>query len=457
MASTKRAPAGQQDAPTGVTTETVRSVWTTQGPATWPSPPALMSYTALRDIETCPLLWGLRQGDYADVWAGKGYPPAPTGATLAGHVVHVALERVVRAAGQARDSLAGDPGDADPMALMVTALRALGGISAVLDAVFRETVTEWESNPRLSPRAKEFANELQRQLPSLRLRVQHFLNHVDLGRLRAAGRTTCGSEGGSREQRVPLPLAPGLHAEVPLVNEALGWYGKADLLRVGAEAGAAGGDEIIDFKTGLPKPEHAFQLRIYALLWARESRRNPTGRRARKLTVLYGGGPVDVPAPTTDQELDNVAQEIVARTAEARSLTEQHPPPARPSREACEWCDVRQMCPAFWAPATRASIAPASAPSRQQADVGVQIVQRQGTWSWVAIVREVGALSDEIVVGTRVLMRARPHDEHLASLIVAGGLLRITGAQLVPPSDESGGLSVLSLTRSTEAFQLLPK
>ena len=35
---------------------------------------------------------------------------------------------------------------------------------------------------------------------------------------------------------------------MPLVNEQLGWYGKADLLRVGAETGTERGDEIVDFK-----------------------------------------------------------------------------------------------------------------------------------------------------------------------------------------------------------------
>jgi hypothetical protein len=369
--------------------------------------------------------------------------------------VHVALERIVRAVGEARDRLAGEQGagDGDPMALVVAALRALGGISAVLDGVIRETVSGWESNPRMRPRVKELANELQRQLPTLRPRVQHFLNRVDLSRLRP-GRGPSGAASGEREETSVRPLAPGLHAEVPLVNDELGWYGKADLLRVGAETGAADDGEIVDFKTGLPKPDHALQLRIYALLWAREKRRNPMGRRVRTLTVLYGSGPVDIPAPTTDEDLDGVTHELAERTEQARAAVQQHPPEARPSREACEWCDVRHMCPAYWAPATRAAIAPSTEPPRHQVDAGVQIVQRQGAWSWVALVREVGALSDDVAVGARGLLRARPHDEHFASLIGAGARLRIVAAQFVPVSDESGGLPVLSLTRSTEAFVL---
>lgn len=430
-----------------------RSIWTTQGPTSWPSLPARMSYTTLRDIETCPLRWALRQGEYAGLWKEKGYPPAPAGATIAGHVVHVALERIVRAVGATRQGLADDhgAGDGDPMALVVGALRSLGGVSAVLEGVIQETVSGWESNPRLRPRAKELANELQRQLPALRPRVQQYLNQVDRSRLRPR-REVSGAGAGEQEERSVRPLAPGLHAEVPLVNDELGWYGKADLMRIGAEAEATGGDEIVDFKTGLPKPDHAFQLRIYALLWAREVRRNPAGTRARKLTVLYGSGPVGVPAPITDDDLDGVTNELAARTTQARAAVQQHPPGARPSREACEWCDVRQMCPAYWAPTVRAAIAPTTEPSRHLIDAGVRIVQRQGAWSWVALVGEVGALSEDVAVGARVLLRARPHDEHFGSLISVGKRLRIIAAQYVDPSEESGGLGVLSLTRATEGF-----
>jgi hypothetical protein len=439
-------------------TEPPRSVWTTRGPTEWPPPPKRMSYTTLRDIETCPLRWSLRQGTYPDAWSGTGYPPSPAGATIAGHVVHEALERIVRAVSAAREAQPAGrdayPNTSDPMVLVVEALRALGGISAVLEGVIRETVHGWESNPRLRPRAKELASDLQRQLPALRPRVQHFLNRVDLPWVRPPVGSSAGAPGGDPQKDFARALAPGLYAEVPLINDELGWYGKADLLRVGADV-ACNDSEIVDFKTGLPKPDHALQLRIYALLWAREKRHNPRGRRVRKLTVLYGSGPVEVPAPITDGELDGIAEELALRTAEARAATQHHPPEARPSRSACEWCDVRHMCPAFWAPTTRGLIAGFDETPRYQVDAGVQILGKQGAWSWIARLQEFGALSDGIVVGDRVLLRARPHDVHFASLMTVDARLRILSAQFVVPSEESGGLPVLSLTRTTEAFVIM--
>lgn len=431
-------------------------MWTTAGPTSWPSPPAMMSYTTLRDIEMCPLRWGLRQGEYAAIWAGKGYPPALAGATIAGQVVHAALERIMRAVSAVHGTLAGDQvlGDSNAMMLVVEALRSLGGISAVLKDTIRETVSSWGSNPRLQPRMKELASDLQRQIPVLGLRVQHLLSCVDFRSLRV-GYAANRADNGEREDSIVGPLAPGLHAEVPVVNEELAWYGKADLLHMGTDNAATKGDEIFDFKTGSQKPDHAFQLRIYALLWARDKQRKPNGRRACRLTVLYDSGAVDVPAPITDEDLDGIANELAKRTSQARAEAEQHPPSARPSREAREWCDVRHMCNVYWEPATRAAIAPSLGAPRRQVDTGVQILRRQGAWSWVALVREVGALSDDIALGARVLLRARPQEEHFASLISAGSQLRIIGAQYVPPSEESGGLPVLSLARTTEGFLLL--
>jgi hypothetical protein len=97
-------------------------------------------------------------------------------------------------------------------------------------------------------------------------------------------------------------------------------------------------------------------------------------------------------------------------------------------------------------------MAPSNEPTRLQADAGVQIMQKQGAWSWIARVEEVGALSDDVSVGARLLLRARPNDMHFASMMPVGARLRILAAQFVAPSEESGGFAVLSLTRSTEAF-----
>jgi hypothetical protein len=376
---------------------------------------------------------------------------------MAGHVVHVALERIVGAVGASvrnEDSDTQSPAtpsrfatSEDTMALIVRTLKLLGGVSAVLELVLEDTVSDWLSNPRLAPRAQELIAELRRQLPALRQRVQQFLGRLDLAHVRHSAQ-----ESDTRDSGGPTrPLSPGVYAEVPLVNDDLGWFGKADLLRIGDPV-VGEADEIIDFKTGSPKDDHALQLRIYALLWAKEKNRNPTGRRVTRLTVLYPTGAADVPAPFTDEEVTLLTDDLITRTEKAYASIRQAPPVATPSREACEWCDVRHMCTAYWAPLIPGGLAQVRDQSRDEADVELHVLASQAAWSWQARVEAVGALSGELPNGARVLVRARPHDTHLASLLMSGTRVRVLGARLLAPSDESGGLPVLGLLRSTEVF-----
>lgn len=462
------------------------SIWTTRAPEAWPKPPSPMSYTVLRDIETCPLRWALRRGYYPGLWSGVGYPSAPPLATVAGQVVHGALERIVRQVGHTPHPNTPSPeltpaSDAlDSLQRVITALRALGGITAVLESVLTEIVQTWVGNPRLTPRVLEWEAELRRQLPALRQRVQQLMAQVDIGRaslasevLEADGAGSAIATPRSRPPRVPVrALLPGVYAEIALNNPELDWYGKADVLRIPAPHSAGpsgpqprGGCEIIDFKTGVAKEEHALQLRIYALLWARESRLNPSGRPATQLTLVYRSGSVAVVPPASGDELDALEAEVRARSLGAREAVATHPPLPRPSRTACEWCDVRQMCAAYWAPATRMTMSDApGSPATQLTpavdsdvvtDVELAILSSQGPWSWLARVTALGALTAQIPLGSRLLVRARAHDPHFGRLLGVGARVRVVGARHFAPSEESGGLSVIALTRSTEAF-LLP-
>src|SRR5437016_4566433 len=76
------------------------AVWTTGARAAWPDAPRRVGYALLGGIEACPLRWALRRGEYPDVWKGVGYPSAPPLATIAGQLVHGALERILRAVGR---------------------------------------------------------------------------------------------------------------------------------------------------------------------------------------------------------------------------------------------------------------------------------------------------------------------------------------------------------------------
>lgn len=439
---------GTADKSTLVAQRGSRSMWTTQGPSGWPAAPVLMSFTALRDIEECPRRWALRNSEFPKLWQGRGYPPAPTPAALAGQVVHRAIELIVRAVAGRRDQ--SEPAD-DTIAAetaVVNALRSLGGISSVLETAVQEIVSPVSSNPRVAPHAGEMRSDLLRRVPTLRTRVQGALSRLNLAGANPRAGTYSHALPRSRLTS-PAPMSPGLHAEVPVISEALGWCGKVDLLRV-AEAADSAGDEITDFKTGKPRADHAFQARVYALLWARDKARNPSARLAHRLALVYDACETEIPPPATEAQLASLEAELAERTATARAAVAGEPPAARLSNGSCTRCDVRHMCNSFWE-SERPFVA--ADPTVPGFDAGVLILQRQGSWSWVARLRELGALSTGIPLGSHVLLRARPHDDSFCALLHTGMNVRVVGSHLMSASDESGGLPVLALTRWTELYE----
>lgn len=439
-------------------------LWVVRGPDKWPGPPSPMSFTVLRDIETCPLRWSLRRGSYTGLWSSRGYPSTPRLGTLAGQVVHGVLERIV---GEVARQAESPDTVSDDLERMVRALRALNGITAVLEAMITDVVRSWEGNPRFASQAREWDDELRRQLPTLRLRVQQMLAQVNAPHQGLGARSLAGAEGESEGARpnLPAPLSLGLQAEVSLNNPELDWFGKADLLHVGANTCA-----IIDFKTGIAKEDHGLQLRIYALLWQRDKQLNPSGRPATALTLVYGGGPVAVAVPGP-VELDALASELAMRSSAARAAVTVTPPEARPSRAACEWCDVRHLCGVYWRPAAGSGAdgrADDSATRSEQAslstetptggfrggDLELRILAAQGAWSWHASVSAAGVLTAGITTGERVLVRARPRDPLVPALMIPGTHVRVVDAQILGPTEESADLPVVALGRNTEVFVL---
>lgn len=446
-------------------------MWAVGLPHAWPEPPRVMSYSVLREIEICPLRWSLRRAAYPTIWDQQGYPMAAPLATIEGQVVHETLERIVVEASEqgTKSSIVDVPAGrlprsvlSEPGADVIGTLRRLGGITAVLESVLKRIAVTWVTNPRLAPRVREWKSELQRRLPVLRQRVQ--------GMLADGGVAQAFEAKGSpaRRERMHAPgeggrtraLGPGVYAEVPLNNRELGWFGKADLLAVTVDTGRGGSAptpecEITDFKTGVPREDHKLQLRIYALLFARDKALNPKGWQATRLKLVYPDHTLGVEPPATDEDLERLAAELSARTEEARKEISVQPPRGRPAVEACEWCDVKHMCDAYWS---------AEAPEVQRermaqqvpTNLEVSVLSQRSPASWSAQVTAVSALGSEVKAGSHILIRSRPSDMHLGALLRAGRRVRILGGQALPPSEESNGAVVISLGRSSEVFVVGP-
>lgn len=405
-------------------------VWSLSHPSVWPEAPPWMSFSVLSDLEACPRRWALSAADYPHVWKHRGYPHAPRPAALEGTVVHVTLRRITSALVER-----GCPSLLDESA--ISTLRELGGYTAIIMRSVERTLHPYERNPRATPVLDGIRHRLAARIPELRSRVQRFLSRIHLeSRAARSGGARTHPEGESRNQ-----LQHGSHSEVKLRASELGWLGVADLLTLSTTH-----CEIRDFKTGTLKPEHASQLRTYALLWARDRDLNPSGRPADRLVLSYDDGDIEVSAPT-GYALRSLEEELRERTSAALAGLQTNPPEARPSPENCGYCSVRHLCEEYWQWYARQS-GSSELPKSPFADIQIRLIGRHGPSSWDGGVE----FSSNVKAGEPILLRTA----NLRFELYPGQRLRLLNVHISMPIEESiedaRHLVVATMGVSSEAF-----
>lgn len=385
----------------------------------WPQPPAVWSYSSLREAEECPRRWMLTRAEYPDIWASSGYPPRPILPALVGEAVHRILELVLLSL---RDH--GCEVLAAPCGVAV--LKDLGGYTKLAERAVDELLTVLDSNPRAKDRLPEFRSALSARVPEMRRRVQGILARTSL-------RPSLVRRDASIEPGVRMPLGEGSHPEVELRAAELGFVGRVDLLTI-----HSGACTVTDYKTGAPDPHHADQLRTYALLWSRDRDLNPNEIPVQQLVVSYPTHEEPVDAPT-ERELAVLAQRLVDRTQGAVQELGVQPPPARPALEMCRRCSVRHLCEAYWS--GPAGVTPSRQPLNELSFIDCQLVvgRRNGPRSWIVTLepsQQSGLL--------RTLTETPP--------FVPGDHVRLLDVAYVP--DEESGRSILTVTGATEIHVL---
>jgi hypothetical protein len=324
----------------------------------------------------------LAHGDYTSALGVKEYPRRLRKRTIAGQVTHLALQKIadcLREAGCVGPQDSGVP----------AALRELGGISRVLETCRDDVLGTLVGNPRAEPYADVLRDDLARRLPTLRQQVQ--------GTLQRIFGSSEPPPGAGQGDRTPSggALSDGFYTEVRLAPNDLPWIGWADAIKLGP-----GHCEIIDYKTGVVEEMHREQLRLYALLWARDSTLNPSGRLATHLTIVYPSESQSVDAPT---EADLAAMEASLEGLGARVTTALRtvPPPPSVATDSCRFCDVKHMCPEYWEPESRPKLR--EEPPAVVRSLELAVADRRGVRSWSVNVMfdpfiEAGA--DAILVGS---------------------------------------------------------
>lgn len=397
-------------------------VWDVNGPVVWPDAPTEMTVSTLIDIEGCPRRWALSTAAYPELWAERGYPPRLQLKALAGSVVHLSLETVMKAL-----TRAGCPSVQDASAIAV--LQSLNGLTAVINQSINRLLERLADNPRAWHLQDYAGRSLRSQAPELRARVQTMLCQRHL----PSSLNPAPLHGGRPRSR--SRLANGVYCELELRASSFHWKGKADLLAL-SDLDC----EITDFKTGEPSDEHHFQIRTYALLWSRDTELNPDRRRVSRLILAYPSGDKPVPSPD-DAELDELEQHVAARGAAARDSVSQRPPAAQPEMQLCRYCGVRQLCDTYWLPDTQRALA-AQAGSQPFGDIEVRILDRHGPSSWDISARVPGKALEPV----RGLLRTNGETEFRS-----GDRLRILDAAFSGLDDN--GPPVVTLGVLSEVYR----
>jgi len=321
----------------------------------------------------------LERADYPALWDRRGYPVVPVRAAVFGSVVHLIIERLSHAMGTTDDAVA-------PLTI-VDVLRALGGWAQIAEAAINKALADFDDNPRVSLAALDrLRDDLVRRVPEAVDRVKLLLR--DRPSITTRVRPVHAVDSALRD--APRgPATPGIHIERTVTVEDLRLSGRIDLLSI---------DEvdvtITDFKTGAEREEHDDQVRLYSLLWRFDALTNPAGRPATKLIIAYPSHERAVAAPDVQKMLALHAL-TAARIAAADATVISASPPALPSLEACQFCQVKHLCDAYWV-----SVPPhiTRAPLDEWFDMEGRVSRRNGSRSWVFETLDQPAL--EVLVRT---------------------------------------------------------
>ena len=359
----------------------------------WPPAPRRWSFSAYRIARDCPRQWALMTaGAVTGAGAGGAGSMPPLVGRIRGRTCHRALEEMFRIHGTH-----GGPPVGSPAMLAFWRERLPRGLTALTREMLLAEVHTIATKEGLSAGAeRNLARACEAELPMI-------LRYVN-----GAFRVVLTMTSATAAQQ----LTPEVDVEATL-GAGDTWVGRIDLV---AEAPTA--IALLDFKTGRPGESDQGQLECYALLYARDRRRNPEGRLATRLVLLYPqNGAVEWEAPS-ERGLDELERTFGEAGARLNAEVTMRPPRAQPEERRCTMCSVRGHCDDYWMQA-REHWSVASHDRR------VRVERLQGD-------REIHGRS--VGTGLRVVLILRD-DSWVAPPI--GAVIRVVGAKSTgAPSDD---------------------
>lgn len=405
--------------------------WTVFKPSAWPSLPDWMSFSTINAIEACPRQWALKNANYDDVWQEKGYPTITSMPALEGIVIHRSIKAIL-------NTLVFDVNDDTGEERIVRILIQMGGFSAILEKNIDDVMSMTAGNPRNCTINESTRIHLITKIPELRIKLQKEINHITpfYNWANHCRVMTLDSNQPKGELRF------GTYSELPVEAQDIHWRGVVDML-VLTESFC----EIREFKTGVHQESHEAQLHIYALLWLRDKKRNPRGRPADRLTLVYSDKVKSVPVlDINDMKL--LASNLEERRSHLCTIMNTIPPNATPSTEKCSICQVRQLCDEYW-PWLSQHIETDVTTELSYQDFQVQLLSPRGDSCWLCKVEYACCC----FIGTHIIL-----DTERAKVTLGDGMrLRLLNIQVstTPCTERLSGTNqnyTANITRYSELF-----
>lgn len=302
-------------------------------PVKWPRPPDQLSFSTFREIETCPLRWGLANARYGADWCRGGrYPQKPNHAAICGSVTHRVVEELVREVAKNEAQ--------DVMASLGEVLREKGGLSTLIESTLDDLLQSLEGNPRADPLVRQFRQNTATLPSNIGARIQLTLH--SLAKLSFPSKNRSESDTTHTQVGRKGALAPGVYSEITL-HSGQKWFGRLDLLFVSENE-----IRIEEIKSGKPKSEDEKQIKVYAWLWWSDKIRNPNQVPAKHLTVRYPNQTKSV-GSLSESELNEFGASLLERSSALLTAIERGEFSANPHQETCRYCQFRQLCDRYWA------------------------------------------------------------------------------------------------------------
>lgn len=389
-------------------------------PIEWPPPPTRLSFSALETVTACPRRWAYGRARYAPGGLAdeRGvFLRRASWSAVRGNVIHEVLEQLL----DVHQRGGGPPPGSWALVKFWRDHLPPGGVPSLVAARAAALIERRTADPRnilLRPGMKRLAaREAEALVASVNAKLKYALVAATA---RPAGPCTAAAAGGPS---APLEAPPSAAApeqrfvcSIESADGSCDWWGDADVVRKTDD-----GPEIIDYKTGAPKEAHRRQLEVYALLFARDRRRNPRGVLATKLRIIYEADQTETwPAPDADG-LRALEAALVKESLAAIDSLREAPPPARVD-DKCAWCDARPVCEEYWR--SPAGAAATAAGRRRDLEVTVLSVGQSAA--------EVGAFDGQHQL--RLLL-----SQAMAACygeLLPGAVIRVIAAKRAPLDDD---------------------